>query len=90
MPVYLNADLGFDEVRWATMRGTSYDSRVAFQGRSLHGGGRLFRNYMAQYLVMPSGGTQQSIVEIQLTNSAYAWAVREPGSVQRITAAIPV
>lgn len=29
---YLNQELGFDEVRWATMRRTSYDSRMSFQG----------------------------------------------------------
>jgi len=91
LATYLNQDLGFDEVRWATMRKTSYDSRASFQGapskkllpsgtrlyrlvnllngrffegvwwipkgtfdelhddanRSQHGGGRLFRNYIA-------------------------------------------
>ena len=32
MPQYLNQELGFDEVRWATMRKTSYDSSRSFQG----------------------------------------------------------
>jgi hypothetical protein len=117
MPAYLNQDLGFDEVRWATMRKTSYDSRASFQGspekkllsagtrlyrlvnmvtgsyfdsvwwipeivfselhndanRSAHGGGRLFRNYVAQYMAMPSGSTHLCVVEIQLTNNVYAW-----------------
>ncbi len=117
MPAYLNQDLGFDEVRWATMRKTSYDSRAAFQGspqkkllpqgtllyrlvnmvtgiyfdsvwwipeavflelhddanQSSRGGGRLFRNYVAQYMATPSGSTQLCVVEIQLVNSVYAW-----------------
>ncbi len=117
MPAYLNQDLGFDEVRWATMRKTSYDSGAAFLGspekkllaqgtvlyrlvnmvtgiyfdstwwipeavftelhddanRSSHGGGRLFRNYVAQYMALPSGSTQLCVVEIQLVNSVYAW-----------------
>ena len=117
MPTYLNQDLGFDEVRWATMRKTSYDSRASFQGapvktllppgtrlfrlmyianarpfdgvwwmpksafdelhndanQAQHGGGRLLRNYIAQYMALPSGGFQLSIVEIELTTSVYAW-----------------
>jgi hypothetical protein len=44
---YLNQELGFDEVRWATMRKTSYDSRVSFQGSPskvlLPAGTRLYR-----------------------------------------------
>jgi hypothetical protein len=114
---YLNQALGFDEVRWATMRKTSYDSRQSFQGspekkllpvgthlyrlvplttglyfdavwwmpqsvfaelhddanRSLHGGGRLFRNYVAQFMALPSGSKQLCVVEIQLTKPVYAW-----------------
>src|SRR6202011_1612954 len=107
MSAFLNQALGFDEVRWATMRKTSYDSRVAFQAapekkllpqgtrlfrlvniatgtyfdsvwwipeavfselhddanRSSHGGGRLFRNYLAEYMALPSGSTQLCVVE---------------------------
>jgi hypothetical protein len=114
---YLNQELGFDEVRWATMRKTSYDSRASFLGepsktllspgtrlfrlmhlatgkyfdgtwwipertflelhddanRSAHGGGRLFRNYIAQYLALPSSDTQLCVVEIVLTASVYGW-----------------
>jgi hypothetical protein len=44
---YLNQSLGFDEVRWATTRKTSYDSLVAFAGnpvkQALPVGVRLFR-----------------------------------------------
>jgi hypothetical protein len=113
----LNQSLGFDEVRWATLRKTSYDSRASFRGlprktllsagtrlfrlvnmvagtyfdavwwipepvfrelhddanRSTHGGGRLFRNYVAEYLALPCGDTQLCAVEIQLTASVYAW-----------------
>jgi len=32
MEAALNQSLGFDEVRWATMRKTSYDTRLSFQG----------------------------------------------------------
>lgn len=117
MADYLNQEFGFDEVRWATTRKTSYDSRASFQGapvktllppgtrlyrlvnlaagdhfgstwwipertfvelhadanRSAHGGGRLFRNYIAQYLALPAGNTQLCVVEIALTASVYAW-----------------
>lgn len=117
---YLNRALGFDDVRWATMRKTSYDSRQSFQGtpekklltagthlyrllplttgiyfdavwwmpesvftelnddanRSLHGGGRLFRNYVAQFMALPSGSKQLTVVEIELTRPVYAWVGR--------------
>ena len=47
MPQYLNQDLGFDEVRWATTRKTSYDALGAFDGPPLkvllHPGTRLVR-----------------------------------------------
>jgi len=120
MPAYLNQDLGFDEVGWATLRKTSYDSRASFRGspekkllqtgtrlfrlvnmvtgiyfdsawwipeavfrelhddanRGAHGGGRLFRNYVAQYMAMPTGNTQLCVVEIQLTSDVYAWIGR--------------
>src|SRR4051812_29996569 len=106
MVTYVNQEFGFDEVRWATMRKTSYDSRASFQGaprkellpiathlfrlvplsadrcfdavwwmpqsvftelhndanRAQHGGGRLFRNYVAQYMALPSGNSQMCIV----------------------------
>lgn len=32
MPRFLNQEFGFDEVRWATARKTSYDSRQSFSG----------------------------------------------------------
>jgi len=134
MSALLNQDLGFDEVRWATLRRTSYDSRMAFQGspqktllpagthlfrlavmatgayfdavwwmpeavfrelhddanRSAHGGGRLFRNYIAQYLALPSADTKLCAVEIQLTTSVYAWTGRSsplfdrPGGMEQV------
>ena len=118
MESYLNQTLSFDEVRWATMRKTSYDSRAAFRGapekkllpagtrlfrlvpivtgryfdspwwmpeavfselhddanRSSHGGGRLFRNYVSEFMALPSGSSQLSVVEIELTKSVHAWA----------------
>ncbi len=134
MSALLNQDLGFDEVRWATLRKTSYDSRLSFQGppqkrllpagtrlfrlvnmvrgiyfdavwwmpesvfrelhddanRSVHGGGRLFRNYVAEYMALPSGNTQLCVIEIQLTTSVYAWTGRSaplfdrPGGVEQV------
>ena len=117
MPQYLNQELGFDEVRWATMRKTSYDSMRSFRGapektllpvgtrlyrlvpivtgkyfdevwwmpKSVfqelhsdanmadHGGGRLFRNYVAQYMSLPAGASQLCAVEIELAQPVYAW-----------------
>lgn len=134
METYLNQALGFDEVRWATMRKTSYDSRVSFQGaplkqllpagtrlhrlvalvtgdyfggvwwmpeatfselhddanRSSHGGGRLFRNYVAEFMALPSGSTQLCVVEIALTKPVYAWVGRSaplfnrPGGMEQV------
>jgi hypothetical protein len=134
MSALLNQSLGFDEVRWATLRKTSYDSRLSFQGspqktllpggtrlfrlvhmltgacfdavwwipepvfrelhddanRSAHGGGRLFRNYVAEYLALPSGDTQLCVVEIQLTTAVYAWTGRSsplfdrPGGMEQV------
>jgi hypothetical protein len=131
---HLNQDLGFDEVRWATTRQTSYDSRASFQGapaktlltartrlfrllplaagnyfdavwwmpqavfselhndanRAGHGGGRLFRNYIAQYMALPSGATQLCVVEIELTQSVYGWVGRSaalfdrPGGMEQV------
>ena len=114
---HLNHEVSFDEVRWATSRKTSYDSRLSFvrypakrllsdetrlyrlvplantrsfegpwwmpdsvftelrndANRSSTGGGRLLRNYVAQYLALPFGGNQLSAVEIALTEPVYAW-----------------
>jgi hypothetical protein len=130
----LNQDLGFDEVRWATLRKTSYDSRVSFHlspqktllpagtrlfrlvvlvtgtyfdsawwipepafrklqddaNRSTHAGGRLFRNYVAEYLALPSAGNQLCVVEIQLTTPVYGWTGRasplfdRPGGMEQV------
>ncbi len=134
MGTYLNQALAFDEVRWATMRKTSYDSRASFQGaprkellparthlfrlvplvtgnyfesvwwmsqavfselhddanRSSHGGGRLFRNYVAQFMALPSGSTQLCVVEIDLTKPVYAWVgqsaplFNRPGGMEQV------
>lgn len=134
MAKYLNQELGFDEVRWATMRKTSYDSRASFLGtpsktlllpgtrlyrlvpvangthfsgiwwmpkevfeelhadanRSRHGGGRLFRNYVAQYMALPSAGSQLCVIEIELTQGVYAWTgpsaalAERPGGMRQI------
>lgn len=134
MATYLNQAIGFDEVRWATMRKTSYDSRASFQGapqkkllsvgtrlyrlvslvtgeyfgsvwwmsevvfselhddanRSSHGGGRLFRNYVTQFMALPSGSTQLCVLEIQLTKPVYAWVghsaplFNRPGGMEQV------
>ena len=135
MPACLNQGVGFDEVRWATMRKTSaYDSRASFlsapekrllapgtrlyrlvnvaagiyfdsvwwipeavfselrtdANRSSRGGGRLLRNYIAQYMALPSGSTQLCVVEIQLVNEVYAWLGRSapladrPGGLEQV------
>jgi hypothetical protein len=118
MAKYLNQDLGFDEVRWRTMRKTSYDSALSFDGpaekvllqigaklfrlvhlpngqyfdglwwmpestfeelhdnanSASHGGGRLLRNYVAEALALPSGGSQLCVVEIELVQPVFAWS----------------
>jgi hypothetical protein len=134
MTEILNQSLGFDQVRWATMRRTSYDSAASFQGAPLkkllpagtnlfrlmnmftgvcfdavwwmpetvfrelhddanhatHGGGRLFRNYVAQYMALPSGNGQLCVVEIQLTRTVYAWVgqsqalFKRPGGMEQV------
>jgi hypothetical protein len=134
MPAFLNSELGFDEVRWATMRKTSYDSSESFQGipekkllpagtrlyrlvnlptgsyfgavwwmpesvftelledanRSSHGSGRLLRNYVAEYMALPSGSTQLCVVQIELTEPVYAWVGRSaplfnrPGGMEQV------
>ena len=134
MGTYLNETLGFDEVRWATMCKTSYDSRASFHGapqktllflgtrlyrllplvtgeyfdsvwwmpkavfselhddanRSSHGGGRLLRNYVAQFMALPSGSAQLCAVEIELTNPVYAWVgnsaplFNRPGGMEQV------
>lgn len=134
VPAYLNHEFGFDEVRWATMRKTSYDSRASFQGtpkkellaagtrlyrlvplvtgdcfkyvwwmpedvfstlrddanHSSHGSGRLLRNYVAQFMALPSGNAQLCAIEIELTQPVYAWVGRSaplfnrPGGMEQI------
>jgi hypothetical protein len=134
MASYLNQTLGFDEVRWATMRQTSYDTRASFQGvpekkllpagtrlyrlvplvtdrffdgvwwmpegvfselredvnRSSHGSGRLLRNYVAQFMALPSSGNQLCVIEIELTKPVYAWIGRSaplfnrPGGMEQV------
>jgi hypothetical protein len=134
METHLNHATQFDEVRWATMRKTSYDSRLSFRGspqkqllaagtklyrlvpmvtgdyyyspwwmpestfteirkqanHSAHGGGRLFRNYVAQAMALRSGTTQLCVVEIRLNNPVYAWVGRtaalfdRPGGMEQV------
>lgn len=58
--------------------------------QSTHGGGRLFRNYVAQHMALPSGDFQLSVVEIDLVRPVYAWVglssalFGRPGGMQQI------
>src|SRR5262249_6043381 len=58
--------------------------------RAAHGGGRLFRNYVAQFMALPSGGKQLCVVEIELTKDVYAWTGRSsalfgrPGGMEQV------
>lgn len=131
---HLNQQLGFDEVRWATMRKTSYDAGASFKdppvktllpmhtrlfrllplaagsyfdsswwmpkavftelqndvNRSSHGGGRLLRNYIGQYMALPVSDKQLSLAEIELIRGAYAWVgnsaplFERPGGMQQV------
>ncbi len=69
--VYIANGRYFDEVWWMPKR--TFDELHEDANRSQHGGGRLFRNYIAQFMSLPSGSHQMSIVEIELTESVYAW-----------------
>lgn len=51
--------------------------------RSSHGSGRLFRNYVAEFMALPSGSGQLSIVEIELTGPVYAWVGRSASLFER-------
>ena len=59
--------------KYAKLPKCTFDELHDDANRSQHGGGRLFRNYVAQYMSLPSGDYQLSIVEIELTESVYAW-----------------
>jgi hypothetical protein len=58
--------------------------------RSAHGGGRLFRNYVAEYLALASADTQLCVVEMRLTTSVYGWTGRSsplldrPGGMEQV------
>ena len=69
--VYLPTGQYFDGVWW--MPKDVFDELHQDANRAGHGSGRLFRNYVAQYMALPSGDFQLSVVEIQLTKSVYAW-----------------
>jgi len=69
--VYITDGVYFDQVWW--MPKCTFDELHNDANRSQHGGGRLFRNYVAQYMSLPSGSYQLSVVEIELTAGVYAW-----------------
>jgi hypothetical protein len=61
----------FDGVWWMPEAVFTELQRDANQ--SSHGGGRLFRNYVAQYMALPSGSYQLSVAEIELTQAVFGW-----------------
>ena len=58
--------------------------------RAEHGTGRLLRNYVAEYMALPSGSFQLSVIEIALIQPAYAWVGQSaplfdrPGGMEQI------
>ncbi len=58
--------------------------------RSSHGSGRLLRNYVAQFMALPSSGNQLCVIEIELTKPVYAWIGRSaplfnrPGGMEQV------
>lgn len=72
--VPLTTGVYFDAVWW--MPESVFKELHDDANRSSHGGGRLFRNYVAQYLALPSGSNQLCVVEIELTKPIYAWVGR--------------
>ncbi len=54
------------------------------------GSGRLFRNYVAQFMALPSGNSQLCVVEIELTKPVYGWVGKSsslfgrPGGMEQV------
>jgi hypothetical protein len=61
----------FDEVWW--MPKSVFQELHSDANMADHGGGRLFRNYVAQYMSLPAGASQLCAVEIELAQPVYAW-----------------
>jgi len=78
----------FDGVWWVPK--DVFDALRADANQAQHGGGRLFRNYVAQYMALPKGNFQLSVVEIELTRNVYAWVGQSaalfgrPGGMQQV------
>lgn len=78
----------FDGLWW--MPKQAFDELKNDANTAAHGGGRLLRNYIAQYLALPSGSYQLSVVEIELTAPVYAWVGQtsplfgRPGGIQQV------
>jgi len=78
----------FEDLWW--MPKPAFDRLLADAEAASHGGGRLFRNYVVQFVALPRGDFQLAVVEIELTKGAYGWVgaaaafdVR-PGGMQQI------
>ena len=86
--VHMATGLYFDAVWW--MPEDVFRELHDDADRSSHGGGRLFRNYVAESMALRSGGTQLSVVEIRLTAPVYGWVGRSaalfgrPGGMEQI------
>lgn len=58
--------------------------------RPKHGGGRLFRNYVAEALSLPVGDVQLCVVEIELTQKVFGWVGKSsplferPGGMEQV------
>jgi hypothetical protein len=51
----------------------TFDELYRDASAARHGGGRLFRNYVAQYMALQSGNYQLTLDEIELTQDVYGW-----------------
>ena len=78
----------FDGVWW--MPKQVFEEILRDANQAQHGGGALFRNYVAEALALPSGSYQLNVIEIELTQDVYAWAGRaarlfgRPGGVEQV------
>jgi hypothetical protein len=78
----------FDSVWW--MPEATFSELHDDANRSSHGGGRLLRNYVAEFMALPSGSSQLCVVEITLTKPVYAWVGRSaplfnrPGGMEQV------
>ena len=68
--VYIANDRPFDGPWWIPQ--IVFEELRNDANGSQHGSGPLFRNYVSQYMALPSGNFQLSVLEIELTANVYA------------------